>query len=86
LVSGRDRIIAAVATFFQLNPSAKETHTVRLARLIAPDVMLVDEDFEITGLAGENRPLRGKFLIVRVDGSWKIAAERNISYGPPLKR
>lgn len=87
LVSGRDQIIAVVTTFFQMNPSAKLTHTVRRARLIAPDVMLVDEDFEIGGLPGESRPIRGKFLSVRVrvDGSWKIAAERNISYDPPRK-
>jgi uncharacterized protein (TIGR02246 family) len=87
LVSGRDQIIATVATFFQMNPSAKVTHTVRRARLIAPDVMLVDEDFEITGLPEESRPIKGKFVIVcvRVDGSWQIAAERNISYDPPRK-
>jgi uncharacterized protein (TIGR02246 family) len=87
LASGRDQIIATAATFFQMYPSAKVTHTVRRARLIAPDVMLVDEDFEITGLPEEPRPMRGKFLIVRVrvDGSWKIAAERNISYDPPRK-
>ena len=89
LVSGRDQIIAVVTTFFQMNPSAKLTHTVRRARLIAPDVMLVDEDFEITGLPEEPRPIRGKFLSVRVrvrvDGNWKIAAERDISYDPPRK-
>jgi uncharacterized protein (TIGR02246 family) len=87
LVRGRDQIVTTVATFFQLNPTAKLTHTVRRARLIAPDVMLVDEDFEIGGLPGEPRPIRGKFLSVRVrvDGSWKIAAERNISYDPPRK-
>ena len=88
LVSGRDQIITVVTTFFQMNPSAKLTHTVRRARLIAPDVMLVDEDFEISGLPEEPRPIRGKFMSVRVrvDGSWKIAAERDISYDPPRKR
>jgi len=86
LVSGRDQIIATVATFFQLYPSAKLTNTVRRARLITPDVMLVDVDFEITGLRGELRPIRGKFVSVRVDGSWKFAAERNISYDPTLKQ
>ena len=87
LVRGRDRFIACVETFFEMNPSAKLTHTVRRARLIAPDVMLVDEHFEITGLPEESRPIRGKSLIVRVrvDGSWKIAAERNISYDPPRR-
>ena len=87
LVRGRDQIIACVETFFEMNPTAKLTHTVRRARIIAPDVMLVDEDFEIGGLPGEPRPIRGKFLSVRVrvDGSWKIAAERNISYDPPRK-
>ena len=87
LVSGRDQITATVATFFQMYPSAKLAHTVRRARLVAPDVMVVDEDFEITGLPGESRPIKGKLVVVRVlaDGCWKIAAERNISYDPPHK-
>ena len=87
LVNGRDQITATVATFWQMYPSAKLAHTVRRARLVAPDVMVVDEDFEITALPGESRPIKGKLVVVRVwaDGCWKIAAERNISYDPPHK-
>jgi uncharacterized protein (TIGR02246 family) len=87
LVSGRDEITATVATFFRMCPSAKLTHTVRRARLVTPDVMVVDEDFEIAGLPEESRPIKGSFVVirVRVDGSWKIAAERNVSYDPPRK-
>jgi uncharacterized protein (TIGR02246 family) len=87
LVSGRDQITGIMETFFQIFPSAKLTHTVRQARLVAPEVMVSDEDFEITGLPGDSGPIKGQFVVVRVraDGTWKIAAERNVSKVPPQK-
>ncbi len=87
LVSGRDQIIGTLETFFQIFPSAKLTHTVRRARLVAPDVMVSDEDMEITGLPGDSGPIKGQVVVVRVraDGIWKIAAERNISKVPLQK-
>jgi uncharacterized protein (TIGR02246 family) len=86
-VSGRDPITRAVEKFFQINPSAKLTHTVRKARLITPDVMVSDEDFEITKLPGEPGPIKGRLVVIRVrtDGTWKITAERNVSKAPPQK-
>ena len=49
--------------------------------------MVVDEDFEITGLPEESRPIKGRSVTVRVraDGAWKIAAARNVSLDPPRK-
>jgi uncharacterized protein (TIGR02246 family) len=87
LINGRDQIIETMETFFQLFPSAKLTHAVRRARLVTPDVMVSDEDMEITGLAADAGPIRGQVVVVRVraDGTWKIAAVRNISKVPPPK-
>jgi uncharacterized protein (TIGR02246 family) len=87
LVSGRDGIINMLDTFFDVYPSSKLSHTVRRARLIMPDVMVSDEDFEITGLPTDAGPVKGQFVIIRVktDGTWKIAAERNISKVPQQK-
>jgi hypothetical protein len=71
LVTGRDRITETMAGFVQMCPSAKVTHTVRTARLVTPDVMVVDEDFEITGLDDVYGPIKGQFLVVlaRSDGT-----------------
>jgi uncharacterized protein (TIGR02246 family) len=87
LATGRDQITQTVETFFQIYPASKLSHTVRRARLITPDVMMSDEDFEITGLPMDSGPVKGQFVVVRVrtNGTWKIAAERNISKVPPVK-
>jgi hypothetical protein len=73
-----------VETFFQVFPTAKLSHTVRRARLITPDVMVADVDFEITGLPEDSGPIKGQVVIIRVrtEGAWKIAVERNISKVP----
>jgi uncharacterized protein (TIGR02246 family) len=87
LASGRDQITDTVQAFFQIFPASKLSHTVRRARFVTSDVMVSDEDFEITGLPNDAGPIKGQFVVVRVkvDGAWKIAAERNISKVPPLK-
>lgn len=88
LVSGRPDITATLETFYQLYPSAKLAHNVRKARTIAPEVMVSDEDFELTGLPADAGPIKGQFVVVRVraNGAWKIAAERNVSKVPASKR
>jgi hypothetical protein len=87
LIVGRDRIRETLETFFQICPSAKVSHTVRTARMITPDVMLSDEDFEISGLPADSGPIKGQCVVIRikVDGTWKITAERNVSKAPPQK-
>ena len=64
LISGRDQIVETIETFLQLFPSAKLTHVVRRARLVTPEVMVSDEDMEITGLGADARtdprPGRGR--------------------------
>lgn len=84
LISGRNEITLTLETFFQTFPAARLSHSVRRARLIAPHVMLSDEDFEITGLPRDSGPIKGQFVVVRVqtEGVWRIAAERNVSRIP----
>ncbi len=81
LVSGADEIGACLARFFVLYPDARLSQTVVSARLIRPDLLIADVDFEIVGLPGEYGPLRGRSVIIRLNeaGAWKIAADRNIS-------
>src|SRR3954470_2108126 len=54
LASGRDEITDTVRTFFRSFPASRLSHTVRRARFVTPDVMMSDEDFEITGLPNES--------------------------------
>jgi hypothetical protein len=88
LVSGRDELAATIEVFFQMFPSCKLAHTVRRARLVTPDCMVSDEDFEITGLPADSGPIEGQFIVIRVrtGGAWRIAAERNVSKVPAPKR
>jgi uncharacterized protein (TIGR02246 family) len=85
LIRGRDQITEGMQIFFELFPDAKLSHATRRARLITPDVLISDEDFEITGLPRGDGPMKGQFVVIRVksDGAWKIAAERNVSKLPP---
>jgi uncharacterized protein (TIGR02246 family) len=87
LISGRDQITEYLRIFFEIYPDAKLSHSPQRARLITPDVLISDEDFEISGLPKGDGPMRGQCVVIRVKdhGSWKIAAERNVSKVPPRK-
>jgi uncharacterized protein (TIGR02246 family) len=81
LVRGADEIAGCLTTFFDLYPKARLSQAVMTARLIRPDVLITDVDFEIVGLPDEAGPIRGRSLVIRVNesGAWKIAADRNVS-------
>jgi uncharacterized protein (TIGR02246 family) len=85
LISGREQIVRTVEALFQISPAVKLTHTVRRAQLVAPDVMVSDEDLEVTGLPGDEGAIKGLVVVIRVraDGAWKIAAQRHISLASP---
>jgi hypothetical protein len=81
IIRGADEIMGCLARFFDLYPDARLSQTVATARLLRPDVMISDVDFEITGLAAGAGPIRGRAIVIRVNesGAWKIAADRNVS-------
>jgi hypothetical protein len=81
IVRGAGEIAGCLAKFFDLYPEARLSQAVVTARLIRPDVLIADVDFEITGLPGEYGPIRGRSVIIRLNeaGAWKIAADRNVS-------
>jgi uncharacterized protein (TIGR02246 family) len=87
LMRGREGIVACHETFFSLYPDSRLTQTVLSARLIRPDTLIADVDFEIKGLTSDFGPIRGRSVIVRVKegDTWKIAAERNVSKTNPTK-
>ncbi len=84
LVRGRQEIVICHETFFEVYPDTRLKQTVTRARLIRPDVLIADLDFEITGLPDNAGPIRGRAVTIRVleSGVWKIAAERNTSGTP----
>jgi uncharacterized protein (TIGR02246 family) len=81
LVRGAGEIAGCLARFFDLYPDARLSQSVATVRLIRPDLLIADVDFEITGLPGDAGPIRGRSLVIRVkeSGAWKIAADRNVS-------
>ncbi|MDR3638585.1 MAG: hypothetical protein P4L84_32570 [Isosphaeraceae bacterium] len=81
LVRGREDVTRDFETFFMLCPNARLTETVRYARLIRPDLLIADVDFEIKGLGDDQGPIEGRAVVIRVleAGVWKIAAERSFS-------
>ncbi len=81
LVRGADEIAGCLARFFELYPNARLSQAVTTARLIRPDLLITDVDFEIVGLPGNAGPIRGRSVVIRANesGAWKIAADRNVS-------
>jgi hypothetical protein len=81
LVGGADKIAGCLAGFFELYPDARLSQAVATARLIRPDVLIADVDFEIVGLPGDASVIRGRSVVVRVNesGVWKVTADRNVS-------
>jgi uncharacterized protein (TIGR02246 family) len=87
LIRGRQEIVVCHEAFFSLCPDSRLKQTVCYARLIQPDVLIADIDFEIVGLPSNAGPVRGRAVTIRVleAGVWKIAAERNVSRTPVAK-
>jgi hypothetical protein len=87
LMSGREGIVACHETFFSLYPDSRLTQTVLSARLIRPDLLIADVEFEIKGLPSATGPIRGRSVILRINegGTWKIAVERNVSRTRPTR-
>jgi uncharacterized protein (TIGR02246 family) len=87
LVRGRREIVDSHETFFSVYPDSRLKQTVFYARLIRPDMLIADIDFELVGLPSNAGPIRGQAVTVRVleSGVWKIAAERNVSRTPVTK-
>jgi hypothetical protein len=85
LVGGRELIVASHEAFFSLCPDARLKQTVLYARLIRPDLLISDIEFELTWLPRNLGPICGRAATIRVleGGQWKIAAERNVSRTPP---
>jgi hypothetical protein len=81
IIRGADEIAGCLARFFDLYPNARLSQGVVTARLIRPDVLIADLDFEINGLPGGAGPIRGRSVVIRVkdSGVWQIAADRNVS-------
>jgi uncharacterized protein (TIGR02246 family) len=87
MARGRDEIVNSIETFCSVFPDARLTRKVLSARLIQPDVLTGEVEFEIRGLPKDAGPIRGRAMTVRVleSGRWKIAAERNLSRTPVTK-
>ncbi len=87
MASGRDEIASCVDTFCSTFPNAKLTLTVRSARLIRPDLLIAEAEFEIKGLPKDAGPIQGRAVTVRVleSGVWKIAADRGLARTPVKK-
>jgi uncharacterized protein (TIGR02246 family) len=81
LIRGRDTIVSNFDTFFAEFPNARITENVIYARMIRPDLLVADVDFEITGLGNDEGPIQGRAVVFRVleSGQWKITSERSFS-------
>jgi hypothetical protein len=87
MVDSRNDIVSAHEMCFSIFPNAKLTQTVLSARMIRPDLLMAEVDFEIKGLPRDAGPIQGRAVILRVleSGVWKIAAERSFSRIPVIK-
>jgi hypothetical protein len=87
LVGGKADIVGCHEMFCSMFPDAKLTQTVVSARLLRPDLLIADVDFEIKGLPKDAGPIQGRAVVIRVleSGVWKIAAERSFARTPVIK-
>lgn len=87
MACGRDEIASCIDRFCSTFPDARITLTVRHARLVRPDLLIAEAEFEIKGLPGDVGPIQGKAVTVRVleSGAWKIAADRGLAKTPVKK-
>jgi uncharacterized protein (TIGR02246 family) len=81
LVRGRKEIAQSFESFFEGYPKCRLTETLFNARMMRPDLLIADVDFEIKGLGDGEGPIIGRAVVIRVleAGVWKIAAERSFS-------
>lgn len=84
MAHGKELIVSSIDMFWSTLPNSKLARTVRSARLIRPDMLISEADFEITGLPEDVGPIQGRAIAIRVleSGAWKITAERNFSRAP----
>lgn len=82
-VEGRKQVQDAIAVCFQVYPKAKLKKKVEFARLITPDVLVVDETFELSGFPPEAGPSTGATTIIykKSGNRWDVVCERLIAYG-----
>lgn len=84
MVDGVEEIVGLHEMFCNSFPYAKLTQTVLSARLVRPDLLIADVEFQIEGLPEDAGPIQGRAVVIRVleSGAWKIAAERSFSRIP----
>src|SRR5262249_44586625 len=87
MACGRDEIANTMDSFCSTFPDATLTLTVRSARLIRPDLLIAEAEFEIKGLPRDAGPIQGRAVTVRVleSGVWKISADRGLARTPVKK-
>lgn len=62
----------------------KRTITIETFRFLAPDVVIADGRYEISGLTGgAARHMWSTFVMTHSSGKWRIAAIRNMLPAPP---
>jgi uncharacterized protein (TIGR02246 family) len=84
VASGRNEIASCIETFCSKFPNAKLTFSSHSARLIRPDMLIAEVEFEITGLPKNAGPIQGRAVTVRMveSGVWKVAAARGLARTP----
>lgn len=80
---GRAEVVKGTMASSQ-NSGGKRTITVTSVRILAPGVAIADGRYEISGMAnGGSRKMWASLTIVRgSDGTWRIAAIRNMLPAP----
>lgn len=77
---GRDALVKGAIASSQRN-EGKRTVVVESVRLLTPDTAVADGRYEIAS-ASETRRMWSTFVLTRRDGTWRIAAIRNMLPAP----
>jgi uncharacterized protein (TIGR02246 family) len=80
---GRDAVVAGTMRS-SAQTGGTRTITVETVRMVAAGAAIADGRYEISGLAGgATRRMWTSFVLVREDGTWRIAAVRNMLPAAP---
>ncbi len=74
---GKETAVQGMKRSSQVNEGNRKL-TVEKARLLTPHSAVVDARYQIISPEGETRNMWSTFIVVKEEGSWKIAGIRNM--------
>lgn len=81
---GRKAVVAGALASSKREAGSRRTIRLETIRFLTPDVAIADGPYELAALpGGQDRKMWTTFVLKRIQGTWRIAAIRNMLPAPP---